>query len=263
MSLLDQVKQTLGEAAANARDAGQNLGAQAAAQLAIKRLQMETSKKTRELGARVYEWHQSGTLVATGTVPREVSDLCHTLDDLNGQLKTEEEKLEAAKQEAEDAKRRILDARDARNSPSVTVYDSPAVGTSAPDSPAIPAAAAPAVTAPAVTAPAAVPVVAAPYVAPPVQTQILSGEDMPAPPPALAPQVNALGPSVPSLPNFPSIPAPGSNPDLPAPGIPVPGPDIPGGPGYPSPNPDVNPAPTMPGSPGTSPSEPTMPGQPV
>lgn len=250
MSLLDQVRHTLGEAAANARDAGQNLGAQASAQLAIKRLQLETAKKTRDLGARVYEWHQSGTLVATGTVPRDVSDLCHTLDDLHGQLKTEEEKLEAAKQEAEEAKRRILEAREARNASSVTVYDVPAVATSAPDSPVVPA------------APSAV---AAP-VAPPVQTQILSGEDMPTPPLAAttaAPQITALGTSGPAMPGLPSVPAPGSNPDMPSPGIPVPGPDIPAGPSIPTSNPDVNPTPAAPGSPGVTSPEPTMPGQPV
>lgn len=241
MSLLDQVKQTLGEAAANARDAGQNLGAQAAAQLAIKRLQLETAKKTRDLGARVYEWHKSGTLVATGPVPREVSELCHTLDDLHGQLRTEEEKLEAARQEAEEAKRRILEARDARNAPtftppSVTVEDAPAMGGGGQPAPA------------------------------PVQTQILSGEDMNVTPTvAIAPHITAIGPSIPgpAMPGIPSIPAPGSNPDLPAPGIPVPGPDLPGGPGYPTSNPDVNPSPPVPGSPGAPPKEPTMPGQPV
>jgi hypothetical protein len=125
MSLLDQFKQTLGDAAANARDVGQNLGAQAAAQLAIKKLQLETVKKTRDLGARVYEWHQSGTLVATGTVPREVADLCHELDDLNGQLRVEEARLEAARQEAEEAKRRAAELKDARQMPFITVESEP------------------------------------------------------------------------------------------------------------------------------------------
>jgi hypothetical protein len=243
MSLLDQFKQTLGEAAGHALDAGQNLGAQAAAQLQIKRLQLEAAKKTHDLGARVYEWHRSGTLVATGTVPRDVSELCHALDDLHGQLRAEEEKLEAARREAEEAKRRALEARDARHTaPRITV-ESEATDAVAPQQPTS------------------------------NQTQILSESTMsPATTNATAitPHITAIGPSIPgpAMPGLPAMPRPdtpfpGSNPDLPSHGISVPGPDSPGTPGHQTPNPDL--PPSMPGTPTLPPmpGEPTMPGQPL
>jgi hypothetical protein len=101
MSLLDHVRQTLGEAAASARDMGQNLGAQAQTQLNIKKLQLEQTKKLHQLGVQTHAWHRVGRLVVTGEVPREVLDLCHQLDDLSNRLALEEANLQEAKRQAE------------------------------------------------------------------------------------------------------------------------------------------------------------------
>jgi hypothetical protein len=101
MSLLDDLKQTVSGAASTARDMGQTLGAQAQAQLAIKRLQLDQAKKYHELGLRTHEWHKAGNLIATGPVPREVQQLCLQLDDINGQLDDQTHKLEEAKRQAE------------------------------------------------------------------------------------------------------------------------------------------------------------------
>ena len=101
MSLLDHVRQTLGDAAASAKDLGQNLGAQAQTQLNIKKLQLEQTKKLHQLGVQTHAWHRAGRLVATGEVPREVLDLCHQLDDVSNRLAVEEANLQEAKRQAE------------------------------------------------------------------------------------------------------------------------------------------------------------------
>jgi len=101
MSLLDNVRQTLGNAASSALEAGQNLGAQAQTQIQIKRLQVEHAKKLHQLGVKTYEWHKSGNLVAAGPVPREIHDTCHALDDISRNLDEQNRKLEEARREAE------------------------------------------------------------------------------------------------------------------------------------------------------------------
>ncbi len=101
MSLLDDLKQTVSGAASTARDMGQTLGAQAQAQLAIKRLQLDQAKKYHELGLRTHEWHKAGNLFATGPVPREVQMLCLQLDEITDQLDDQTHKLEEAKRQAE------------------------------------------------------------------------------------------------------------------------------------------------------------------
>ena len=112
MSLFDNVRQTLehtakraatraGEAATTAREVGQNLGAQAQAQLNIKKLQVEHTKTLRELGERTYAWYQSGQLIVSGPVPDDVRDLLHLLDDSGTRLRLEEAKLDEARRQAE------------------------------------------------------------------------------------------------------------------------------------------------------------------
>ena len=112
MSLFDDVRQTLentakraatraGEAANTAREVGQNLGAQAQAQLNIKKLQVEHAKNLRDLGDKTYAWYQTGQLIVTGPVPDEVRDLCALLDTSSTRLRAEEAKLEDARRQAE------------------------------------------------------------------------------------------------------------------------------------------------------------------
>lgn len=100
MNLLDQVRQTLGEAASNAREVGQNLGAQAQAQLQIKKLQLEHAKKLRDLGEKTYAWYQSGQMIVTGQVPADVRQLCSEIDESSTRLHLEKARLEDARQQA-------------------------------------------------------------------------------------------------------------------------------------------------------------------
>ena len=249
MSLFDsvkqQLKQTLGDAATTARDVGQNLGAQAAAQLALKKLQIEGNRKTHELGARVYEWHRSGTLVATGTVPREVSDLCHALDDIHQKTREEEARLEAAKREAE--LRAAQSKAPPPIAPSISVTETTITETPAPPV---------ALSAPQGKITEPLTPLAAPSNGDAMNPNTQSFS-------AIGP--SAIGPSMPgpAMPGLPPMPAPSSNPDLPSRGIPVPGGDLPSpgipsspvsppaSPGFPSsPSaPDVGPTPTIPGQP--------------
>jgi hypothetical protein len=132
MSLLDDLKQTVSGAASTARDVGQTLGAQAQAQLAIKRLQLEQARKYHELGTRTHEWHKAGTLIAAGPVPREVQELCLQLDDINRQLDDQTLKLEEAKRQAE---LRAETRQQNRTAPTVeaTMTATPIDATSTPD----------------------------------------------------------------------------------------------------------------------------------
>lgn len=142
MSLLDDLKQTVSDAASTARDMGQTLGAQAQAQLAIKRLQLDQAKKYHELGLRTHEWHKAGNLFAAGPVPREVQTLCLELDDINGQLDDQTHKLEEAKRQAElRAESRNLN----RNAPAVeaTMTSTPIDTTSTQAAPSTQSASAP------------------------------------------------------------------------------------------------------------------------
>jgi hypothetical protein len=143
MSLLDDLKQTVSGAASTARDVGQTLGAQAQAQLAIKRLQLDQAKKYHELGLRTHEWHKAGNLFATGPVPREVQMLCLQLDEISDQLDDQTHKLEEAKRQAElRAETRNLN----RSAPSVetTMTATPIDTTSTQGAPSTQSAAAPA-----------------------------------------------------------------------------------------------------------------------
>lgn len=100
MSLLDNVRQTLGEAANTAKEVGQNLGAQAQSQINIKKLQIGHDKKLRDLGEKTHAWYQSGQMIVTGNVPVDVQQLCRDVDASSTQLQLEEARLEDFKQQA-------------------------------------------------------------------------------------------------------------------------------------------------------------------
>lgn len=107
MSLLDNVRHTLeqaatraGEAASNAREMGQNLSAQAQIQINIKKLQLERREKHRELGESTYAWYQSGSMIVSGPAPAEVHQILLELDDTSTRLRAEEANLEDAKRQA-------------------------------------------------------------------------------------------------------------------------------------------------------------------
>jgi hypothetical protein len=264
MSLLDNVRQTLGDAANTARDVSQNLGAQAQAQINIKRLQLEVAKKLHELGSRTYEWHKGGNLVATGTVPRDVNELCHAIDDLNRQLADEERKLEQARFEAELRNQRpsapVVDA-----APPATVPSTP-IPLPAHVDPASPPASSPTSAGAISTSTGAQ--TAGVYPPPVTPTTTDGGHTMNATTYGTNLEASSQGMVAPGT----GITALG--PDMPGGDIPVPGPDMPSPGGNPMPtspmpgmppagpqNPDM-PTRSSPSLPPSLPTEPTMPGQP-
>jgi hypothetical protein len=104
MSLFDKAKQHIQtaadaaqHAAGTALEAGHALSAQAQSQVALRKLQIEQARKTHELGKETYLWHQSGTMVVNGPVPRNVQMLCFQLDDLGEKLEAENLRLEEIK----------------------------------------------------------------------------------------------------------------------------------------------------------------------
>lgn len=101
MSMLDDLRrnvgQTITDVAGRVVEQSQNLGNQAQLQLALKKLQVEHAKRVHELGKRTYEWYQTGTLVVTGHVPSEITQLCVQLDDLTRQTQETQSKLDEAR----------------------------------------------------------------------------------------------------------------------------------------------------------------------
>jgi hypothetical protein len=255
MSLLGNVRQTLGEAAATALDVGQNLSVQAQTQFNIKKLQIEHGKRLHELGVKTYEWYKTGSLVVTGQVPHEVRDLCHQLDGVQHQLEDEERKLEEMKQQA--ALRGAGGTPDAigasQNSEAATMATAATNGTAevwkSPTSHEINSAgvgitgSGSAASSHAASAPAAS---RGPGWTPPASTYAMTpGPDMPPTPmppspgpdmprtPSEDPNSPLLPPAPPTGPGMPGVPV---NPDLP-PTMPPPGPPLgpmPGGPGVPT-----------------------------
>lgn len=104
MSLLDNVRQTLTDAAESAVEKGQNLGDQARLQVAIKKLQLERAKRTHELGTRTFDWYQSGSLTVGGIVPPDVTTMCHQLADVQRQMDEMQRQMEEARLRAEEAR---------------------------------------------------------------------------------------------------------------------------------------------------------------
>lgn len=98
MSVFDDLRrnvgQTITDVAGRVVEQGQNLGNQAQLQLALKKLQVEQAKRIHELGKRTYEWYQTGTLVVTGHVPADITQLCVQLDDLQRQTQETQSKLD-------------------------------------------------------------------------------------------------------------------------------------------------------------------------
>jgi hypothetical protein len=101
MSLLDDfrrnVGQTVTDVAGKVVERSQQISAQTQLQFALKKLQIEHAKRIHELGKRTYEWYQSGNLVVTGHVPREINELCLEIDDLQRQSDETQRKLDELK----------------------------------------------------------------------------------------------------------------------------------------------------------------------
>ena len=107
MSFLKDLGQNIGQTVTNAAESvverSQNLSSQAQLQLSLKKLQLERTRRMQDLGRRTYAWFQSGSLVVSGAVPSDVTDLCRQIDSLTQQLLETQRRLEEVRLEALDA----------------------------------------------------------------------------------------------------------------------------------------------------------------
>ena len=105
MSFLKDLGQNLGQTVTNVAESvverGQHLSSQAQLQLSIKKLQMERTRRTQELGRRTYGWYQSGKLATAGTVPPDITDICRQIENLERQLEENQRRLEEVKLQAQ------------------------------------------------------------------------------------------------------------------------------------------------------------------
>ena len=129
MSLIDDVRRTVTDAANSALEKGQQAantalekGQQAAELMRLQaKLQQQTrerGRKLHELGARTLDWFHSGTMVVSGPVPPNVVNLCHQLETLNAQV-------DETQREFDEAKTRAISLPDASQTPDESL-DSPA-----------------------------------------------------------------------------------------------------------------------------------------
>ena len=104
MSLIDNMRQTLNDVTDTVVERSQHLSSQAKLQVTIKKLQLERARRLQDLGARTFDWYQSGSLTVGGPVPSDVSTVCQELADIQSQLNETERQLEEAKRLAEEAR---------------------------------------------------------------------------------------------------------------------------------------------------------------
>lgn len=145
MSLIDKAKQHLQSAAGVAQhaaetalEAGQTLSAQAQTQVNLRKLQIEQARKTHELGKETYAWHQSGTMIVSGPVPRQVQMLCFQLDDLGEKIEAENLRLEEIKRLAESRAQQSAAHGDVSVITSADVSPSPATPPASASAPQLP-----------------------------------------------------------------------------------------------------------------------------
>ena len=106
MSFLKDLGQNLGQTMTNVAETvverGQHLSTQAQLQLSLKKLQLERTRRMHDLGRRTYAWYQTGSLVISGAVPAEVTDICRQIDRLSQQLEETQHRIEEVKAQTQE-----------------------------------------------------------------------------------------------------------------------------------------------------------------
>jgi len=98
MSLIDNVRHTLSEAAETVAERGQQLSEIARLQVAIKRLQLERTRHLHQLGIRTYACYRGGAFAEP--LPFDVVDVCRQIEDLDRQLEATKLELKDAREQA-------------------------------------------------------------------------------------------------------------------------------------------------------------------
>jgi hypothetical protein len=100
MSLIDDVRRTVTDAANTALEKGQQAADLVRLQAKLQQVTRERGRRMHELGARTYDWFQSGTMVVTGPVPPNVVELCSQISTLNVQVDETQRLFDEAKSRA-------------------------------------------------------------------------------------------------------------------------------------------------------------------
>lgn len=102
MSLLDNIKDSISDAAGRVVEGSQQLSEQARLQVSLRKLQLERARKLHDLGARTFDWYRSGSLTVSGPVPSEIAELCAQIDTLKADMDSTQLQLDEARRQAEE-----------------------------------------------------------------------------------------------------------------------------------------------------------------
>jgi hypothetical protein len=97
MKLPDDLRRTISDVTERVVEKSQQLGKEAQLQVQLKKLQIEHAKKTHQLGKRVYDWHRSGTLIATMPPPTGIQELCTELDATQASIAATQREIEVVR----------------------------------------------------------------------------------------------------------------------------------------------------------------------
>jgi hypothetical protein len=100
MNLADDLRRTLTDVTDRVLEKGQQLSREAQLQVHLKKLQVEYAKYIHQLGKRTYDWHLSGTMIASVPAPAEVTKLCAQLDATQRQIAATQREIEEVRRQS-------------------------------------------------------------------------------------------------------------------------------------------------------------------
>jgi hypothetical protein len=93
----DDIKRSISDLADRVLEGSKQIGTQAQLQVQLRKQQVEYERRIHELGKKSYDWYRTGTMIVTGPVPPEVSNLCAELDGVQAKIRDTERLIEEAK----------------------------------------------------------------------------------------------------------------------------------------------------------------------
>ena len=103
MSLLNDVRKSITDAADTIVEKGQQLSELARLQIAMKKLQVDRAKRLHELGTRAYALYQVEKLLAKNPLPREIHEMCEPIEEIDKQMEDTQRQMEEVHAAAQDA----------------------------------------------------------------------------------------------------------------------------------------------------------------
>lgn len=93
----DDIKRSITDLADRVMEGGKQLGTLAQLQVQLRKQQVEYERRIHELGKKSYDWYRTGTMIVTGPVPPEVSNLCAEMDGIKANIRETERLIDEAK----------------------------------------------------------------------------------------------------------------------------------------------------------------------